>query len=449
MHSHLRGHPALIEAVRRLEHLKPDQFELYFTRKAATKIDCKNQEVDSLSRAEDVGLAIRLVRDRRLGFSYTTSMENEAIDRAVRAAWDIAQVMPADEANGLHSFGQVIYPEIDQHDAKGLAAPIERKIELARRIEAECKAADPRITGVRSAALAEVAHEIHMVDSHGEHIHHRATLFTASIACKAEQDGDSQMGSEFGFSHELDGLDPGQVGRQAAVWATELLKAGPAPTLKCPAVFRNQVVADLLEFLAPSFSAEEIAKGRSMLAGQEGQRLFSEKVTLVDDGLLPGGYATSPFDGEGVPSTRTPLVEGGFLKGALYDGYQARKRGRASTGSAVRGIKAPPTIGASNLYMVQGKRPAEQLLDGIDRGVLITDLMGVHTANPVTGDFSLGASGILIERGKLTRPIKGFAVAGNVLELFRQMTDIGSDLRFFGSVGAPSVRVAELSVGGS
>jgi PmbA protein len=208
-------------------------------------------------------------------------------------------------------------------------------------------------------------------------------------------------------------------------------------------------VADLIEFLSSSFSAEEMDKGRSMLAGRVGEQVFAEGITLIDDGLLPGGYATSPFDGEGTPSQETVIIDGGFFSTPLYDLYTARKHGKDPTGSASRGIKSPPGISPSNLYLKKGRKTSNQLLDGITNGILITDLMGVHTANPVTGDFSLGASGILIEKGKLTRPVRGFAVAGNVLEILRRVTDIGDDLRFFGSVGAPSVRISELSLGGS
>jgi len=449
MHSYLKGHPALADAIRRLEQLNPDQFELYFERKSSTKIDSKDQQVESLSRAEDVGLAVRLIKDRRLGFSYTTSLDQDAIAQAVKTAFEVSQVMPEDEYVGLHSFSTFVYPAVDNLDQKGLKAPTPQKIALAKELEAQCRKSDNRITAVRSAALSENHYEIHLLDSHGEHIHHESTLYSASITCKAEQDGDSQMGGEFDFANELESLEVGKVGKLAAQWATELLGAKQAPTMQCPAVFRNSVVAELLDFVSSSFSAEEIDKGRSMLAGKVGERIFSEHVTLIDDGLLPGGYGTSPFDGEGVPSTRTMLVDGGFMKGALYDGYHARKHGTHPTGSASRGIKSPPSISASNLFIQKGRKSPTQLLDGISKGILITDLMGVHTANPVTGDFSLGASGILIENGKLTRPVRGFAVAGNVLELFRKMTDIGSDLRFFGSIGAPSVRISDLSVGGA
>ncbi len=445
----LQGHPGLNFAVQRLERLKPDQFEIYFERRGATKIDSKDQAVDSLTLSEDVGMAIRLVRDRKLGFSFTTSMLNDAIERAIESAWEIAATMPADEHNGFFSFTNFVYPEVDAWDAKGLTVPTAEKIEMAKHLEAACRKADARIKGVRQASLSERSSEIHLIDSNGEHIHHRGTLFSASISAKAEDKGDSQMGGEFDFSSSLENLNLDHVATQAARWATELLGAGMPPTMKCPAVLRNSVVAELIDFLSSSFSAEEVEKGRSMLAGRSGERLFSEKVTLIDDSLYPGGMGTSPFDGEGVPSGKTVLVDGGFVSGFLYDGYYARKLDKKPTGSAGRSVKAPPSIQLSNLYLTKGRKKPESLLEGIKQGILITDLMGLHTANPVTGDFSLGASGILIEKGKLTRPVKGFAVAGNVLGLLSRITDVANDLRFFGTVGAPSVRISELSVGGA
>jgi PmbA protein len=448
MHSYLHGHPALVQAVRKLEQLNPDEFELFFQHRTSTKIDSKNQKTDSLSRSEDVGLAVRLIKDKRLGFSFTTSLENEAIHRAIESAFEIATFMPEDPFNGFYSFGSAIYPHVDNFDPTGIAAPMSRKIELARDLEALCKKTDPRVTTVRSASVSENISKIHLVDSNGEHIEHQSTLYSASITCKAEEGGDSQMGGDFGFSNFLDSLDINKVGRQAAQWATELLQAKGAPTMQCPAIFRNSVVADLIDFLSASFSAEQIDKGKSMLADKRGQMVFSERVHLIDDGLMPGGLATSPFDGEGVPCRKTILVDGGFVAGRLSDCYYGRKFSTEPTGSSGRGIKGPPSIGFSNLYLQAGRKTAEQLQDGISKGILITDLMGVHTANPITGDFSLGASGILIENGKLTRPVKGFAVAGNVLEVFRRITDIGQDLRFFGNVGAPSICVSEISISG-
>jgi len=449
MHSYLQEHPTLIHAIKRLERLNPDQFEIYFEHRTSTKVDSKDQQVDSLTRSEDVGIAIRLIKDHRLGFSFTTSLENNAIQQAVDTASEVASLMPEDRDVGLHAFGSSVYPSVDNFDTQGLIVPLPEKIILAKSLEAQCRKVDPRITAVRLASISEICVETLLIDSNGEHVQHKSTGYTASVTCKAESKGDSQMGSEFSFSNYLDNLDVKSVAQLSAQWAIELLGAGSAPTMKCPAVLRNSVVADLLEFLSDSFSAEQIDKGRSMLASKSGQLVFSDQVTIVNDGLLPGGMGTAPFDGEGIPSTRTVLVDGGFVAGTLYDSYYARKKGTVPTSSSVRGIKSPPSIGLSNLYMEKGRKTFDSLFDGISKGILITDLMGIHTANPVTGDFSLGASGILIENGKLTSPVRGFAVAGNVLELFRRMTDISSDLKFFGRIGAPSVRLSELSVGGA
>lgn len=449
MHSHLRGHPSLIQATKRLGELNPDQFEVYYEHRTSTKIDSKDQEIDTLSRSEDVGLAIRIIKDGKLGFSYTTSLETNAIHKAVETAFEVSQYMPEDKNVGLNGLGNAVYPSVDNFDSEGLKLPLSEKITLAKNLEAQCRKADARITAVRSASVYESCLETHLVDSNGEHLHHKSTGYSASVTCKAESGGESQMGSEFAFSNYLDALPIQNVALLSAQWAVELLGGTAPPTMKCPAILRNSVMADLLEFLADSFSAEQMDKGRSMLAGKQGQLVFSDAVTLVNDGLMPGGMGTTPFDGEGVPSRKTILIDGGFLAGTLYDSYYARKNNAESTGSALRGIKSPPSIGVSNLYLETGRKTYDSLFDGISKGILLTDLMGLHTANPVTGDFSLGASGILIEAGKLTRPVRGFAVAGNVLELFRRITDISNDLKFFGRIGAPSVRLSEISVGGT
>ena len=448
MHSYLHGHPALTLSIKRLEQLNPDQFEIYFENRTSLKIESKNQEVESLSHAQDVGLSIRLIKDRRLGFSYTTSLEPESIEKAVNTAFEVAILMPEDEHIGLYSFGSAAYPNVDNFDTKGVEVPLNEKVALAKKLEAHCRSADSRITGVRSASVSETLFETHLVDSNGEHIQHRSTHYSSSVTCKAESEGDTQMGSEYAFSNYLDTLAIETTATLAARWATEMLGASRPSTMKCPAVLRNSVVVDLLDFLSSSFSAEQIDKGRSMLAGRKGERIFSDKVTIIDDGLLAGGAGTSPFDGEGIPTRKTVLIDGGFFSTFLCDYYYSKKNEQEPNGCSQRGIKSPPSIGFSNLYLQKGRKKFDTLIDGIPKGILITDLMGIHTANPVTGDFSLGASGILIEKGKLTRPVRGFAVAGNVMEVFRKITDISSDLKFFGNIGAPSIRLSELSVGG-
>jgi PmbA protein len=273
-------------------------------------------------------------------------------------------------------------------------------------------------------------------------------MFSASLACKAEENGDAQMGYEYVFSPFLRKLDLAFCAKSGAESATELLGATKPASMKCPAVIRNDVVSDLLDFLAGSFAGDDIEKGKSLLQGKHGEKVFADFIDILDDGLLEGGLATRPFDAEGTASRTTKVVENGVFRGVLLDRKYAKRFKLAPTGNSSRGVKTPPGISTTNFYLKPGTRSLEDLIREVGDGILITNLMGVHTANAVTGNFSLGASGILIRGGKLAKPVKGFAVAGNVLHLFRDAKALGSDLRFFGATGAPSLLIPELAVSG-
>jgi PmbA protein len=257
------------------------------------------------------------------------------------------------------------------------------------------------------------------------------------------------MGWDYGFSTAFAGITIEGIARNAAARAAGLLGARKIPTMRCPAILDSYVATDILEVLAPAFLAENVQKGKSLLAGREGEQLFAACLMIRDDGILPGGMATAPFDGEGAPRRNTVLVKGGVLLGYLYDGYTGCKAGRPSTGNAARGgIKGPPRAGINNFYIENGTAGQSTLADGISRGLLVTSVMGMHTANPISGDFSVGAAGFLIENGVVTSPVKGVAIAGNLMEFFRSVDMVGNDLRFFGAVGAPSLRIASLDVSG-
>lgn len=447
-HSHLR---------RGRDAGRVDAFEAYFEGKTQTRIEARDGAVEKLTRAQDVGLAVRVLRGGRPGFAFTTVLDDDAIRGAVDLACEIAAVGEVDPHAELPRFTGAAgsREDDDERDVAGLAAPVEAKRDLALRLEAETRAADARVRQVRAAAFTETDFESHLLDRDGRLRSQRGTRYSVSVTCKAEgPGGDGQMGGDYGFAHRLADLDPTAVAREAARSACELLGAGPLGSAVLPAILRNSVVAELIEFVAASFSAEAIDKGHSIFsrldpAGFEGAELFSPHLTLVDDGRLAGGWGTSRWDAEGTPQRVTPLIERGRLRSRLSDLYHSRKLGLAATGSASRSLKAPPTIGTTNLVLESGARAPEAMIADLPRGILITDLMALHTANPVTGDFSLGASGILIEGGRLTRPVRGFAVAGNILTLLRSVDEVAADFRNFGGVGAASVRVTELSVSGS
>lgn len=455
---------------KQLKSANVDKFEIYYEKSSNVSVEVKDGKLDHLSRATDQGLAIRVLKDHRLGFSYTFDLSRNAAEQAIRTAVELSQLMPADPYQDLGKAGpwrsEAATPpdrrgsmqaeELDVFDPTGASIALEQKIELARKMEADALRQDARIKRIRKSGFDQSSAVIRRIDSDGSDLSLEQTVFGCDLTCVAEDAGDAQIGSEGDYACRFSAVDPSYVTRTAVEGALELLHAGQAPTIACPAIFRNSITAQLVGFLGSAFSAESIDKKSSFLIGKKGEKLFSDKLWLIDDGRRRGGVASSLFDAEGTPTQTTTLVGGGVIENFLYDGYHARKLS-AETGAAITstgnsrrgGLKNAPSVGATNLYMRAGTHRVDELVASVDRGVLITEVMGLHTANPITGEFSVGASGLLIEKGRISRPIKGFAVAGNLIALLAGVAEVGSDLRFWGSIGAPSILVKELSISGS
>lgn len=411
-------------------------------------IEVKEQKVDTFRCSAPVGVSVRVLKGEGLGFSYSTSLEEADLGRMIDNALVGAGSQTPDRFNGLPLPQE--YPRID-----GLFDPAlervteEEKIDRAMRLESLTLATDPRLKRVRKSSYAESDYSVAIRNSFGVAGGYHGTSVSSSIAVLAEENGDSQMGWDFGYSNRFAGVNPEKIAAAAAAKATGLLGATTIPTMRCPALLDNHVAGEILGVLSSAFLAESVQKGKSLLAGKIGEALFASLLRIRDDGTLAEGMATSPFDGEGVASRNNLLVENGVLLGFLYDSYCGRKDGCASTGNAARGgVKGLPHMGVTNFFIENGATPAIDLLRGITHGVLLTDVIGMHTANPISGDFSVGASGFLIENGKAVRPIKGIAISGNILDIFNAVEGVGDDLRFYGSVGAPSLLITAMDVSG-
>jgi PmbA protein len=214
-------------------------------------------------------------------------------------------------------------------------------------------------------------------------------------------------------------------------------------------VLEPHVAADFLELLAASLLGDNLAKGRSLLASHLDKQVVSPLVSIIDDGLMPRGLGSAAFDDEGTPQSRKALVSEGVVRGFVFDRLWGARRGQASTGNAVRpSLKAPPGVGFTNLFLQPGSHSPSQLCGQMGRGLIISEIMGGHTADPVSGQFSFGAAGHLVENGQVVRPVKSIALAGQVLEFFAAVRGVGSDLTFYGKTGAPSLMVEGLSVSG-
>jgi PmbA protein len=425
-----------------------DGWEIFQVASRNLSIEVKERKVDAFSCSQPVGVSVRVLKGGSMGFSFSTSLDDVDLATMIDSALVGAENQTPDEFHVIPLPEE--YPTIPGMFDESLArVGEEKKIERALELERLTLAADHRVKKVRKATYGESAYEVAIRNSLGVTGSYRGTSVSSSVAALAEEGGDSQMGWDYGFSTAYSTIDIETIAHTAAAKAAGLLGARKVPTMRCPTILDNYVATDILEVLAPAFLAENVQKGKSLLAGREGEMLFAGCLRMRDDGILPGGMATAPFDGEGVARRNTVLVEGGILRGFLYDSYCGRKAGKTSTGNAARGgVKGPPRMGVNNFFIENGSDSLAGLAEGIGRGLLVTSVMGMHTANPISGDFSVGAAGFLIENGSVTVPVKGVAISGNILELFRSVEKVGDDLRFFGAVGAPSLRIASLDVSG-
>jgi PmbA protein len=276
-----------------------------------------------------------------------------------------------------------------------------------------------------------------------------ATTCTAQIMVVAEDGSDSQMAWDFEGSRFLSDVVFEEVGRNAATRALLLLRAKAMNGAKCPVILDNSVATEFLGIFSSLLSSESVQKGKSLLAHRQGEEVVNPLVSIVDDGLMEHKLGSRPFDDEGVPTSRKHLIKDGVLQGFLYNVYTARKEGVMSTGNAVRGsFSGLPTVGPTNLYIpaCPASSGPEDLCRVMGRGLYITDAMGTHTANPISGEFSVGVSGLWIDGGIIKYPVKEAVISGNILDLFRRVSSVGSDLRFYGNVGSPSLLIGATDI---
>jgi PmbA protein len=434
-----------------------DGYELYESQSSFFDVDSKDAKVDHFEASHSWGMAVRVLNKQRMGFSYITSPRlsrlQATIEDAIAGGAATAPDPCLDIAPALKETptGLAIFDETLEN------VPEEAKIEKAMKLEEAARSVDPaRIKKVRKASYQEVRSRKTLVNSNGLRFSYAATFVSVSVTVVAESSEESEVGWDFDYSHFLHDLDVESVGRSAGKKALEKLGGRRIPSGVYPVLLNNRVASEFLSPLTHSFLAEQVHKGKSPLKGRLGETFFSPLLSIVDDGLLPRGVSTSPVDGEGMPRRRTSLVIGGEICGFLYDRCWSNRENLSlagprieSTGNSRRpGINSPPVLGISNFFIDPGQFSSPALMRALDRGVMIEEVMGLHTVDPISGDFSLGCSGYWVERGEKVHPVKSIAMAGNLFELFRNVIAVGEDLRFLGGVGSPSLLIRNLEISG-
>lgn len=449
----------IIKDLIRMLKRRVDDWEIFYSLQNGLSIEANDGRVDAFKVSSNEGISLRVFKDKRIGCSFTSLppidsigglLSKDSLDELVQNAITGSKGVTADEFLFLPLPQKTTEKELMIFDLSLAKISEDDKIQEAISLERAAKGFDQRVTKIRKAGYSESFFQTRLVNSVGIDAAKRATFVSSSVTVVAEERGEAQMGWEMDMSHFIKDIDVGKIGMDAAKRAVDMLGARTIKTVKCPVLIENIVVGEFLEIIAPSFYADNISKGKSMLKGKKGAKVFNEKVTIWDNGLLPNGWGTSQYDGEGVTRQKTCLVDRGVCVGFLYDTYWAKKEGAASTGNAARhNFKSFSNIGISNLYLEKGDMDFNGLLGNMRNGFLLTNVLGAHTVNPITGDFSFGASGFWIEDGNISYPVRGAAVSGNMLELFSKVEIIGSDMRFLGGVGAPSLIISDMEISGA
>jgi len=338
-------------------------------------------------------------------------------------------------------------------DVYSLAGP--ERIEWARRAEAAARAADGRITNSDGGSFDAATGRKVLANSRGFLGGYRTSYAGVSAAPLAmDTNGQMQRDGWWSSARSFAHLDsPEAVGAEAARRTLRRLGARRVATQRVPIVFAPEVARSLIGSVFEAASGDSIWRGASFLAGKLGEPIGVASLTIVDDNTMmlgtgAGGFGTSPFDGEGLPSLRTVVVEGGVLRNYLLNTYSARKLGMKSTHNASRGLAGTPGIGCGNLYLEPGRVTPEEIIAGVQAGLYVTSLMGFGV-NVVTGDYSRGATGLWIENGQLTHAVEEVTIAGNLAEMLMNVTAIGNDLEFRGAVASPTLRIDGMTVAGS
>ena len=424
-------------------------FEIFYLKKREETIESKDLTIDGYETAVTEGMSIRILDQQKMGFSFTTQLDTEGIKKMVQQALESLKVSDADPAYGFLD-PSVPNPSLALHDPSLLSLEMDQKKDAVMTIEQSAHAFDPRIKQVRNAQINIQETNVKLFNSLGLDRSYSTTGISANIMLTAEDRNGSEYGWESASSHFLSDITFEEIGERAAKKAVTRLGGKPVPSGQYPVILDQEVVTEIIGLLSTSFTGENVYKGKSALKDKVGDAVFSRHLTLHDGLLFEEGMSAAPFDGEGEPGRKTLLIDQGVVSGFLYDHYYGNKAGQPSTANSVRpGISAPPSCGPTNLYISPGVSSFKDMIAGVSKGFLIQELMGVHTANPITGEFSLGASGQWIEDGELTFPIRGVAISGNLFEMLKHVEEVSREIRWFATIGAPYLLIGALSVAGN
>ncbi len=425
------------------------EFELYLSENAKTKIDIEDLKVDRIEASKEMGLGIRLVKDRKVGFSYTTNLAKKHIQDATKMAMDIANAQETTDDIELLKEGKIQTKKIELFDETGLSKDKNQKINTLLDLEKRIKGKDPRIKLIRDLSYTESKYRYIMENSYGVNIEETMSGFFIMGCAIASSDTDTSSGCSYVASRFLEDLNLDMLVSDIFNNTISLLDPKSFETRSIAVVFSSDSMVSLLRTFSSIFLGDFLIKNKTILKDKLNEQIANPRVNIIDDGTLNRALGSSYYDADGNPTRENIVVENGVFKGFLHNLYTAKKLNVESTSNSVRAsYKSMPTTGIHNLYLKPSSHSVEELLGAYEECLYITELMGLHMADPISGNFSLGASGVYYKSGKPEHAVRAATVASNFLELLKKIKLIGNDFRFFGHVGSASVLVENITIGG-
>ena len=409
-------------------------------------------QVETLKESGSKAIGVRVFFGKRAASTYSSDFSSAGLDRMLKSALELARITSEDPNAGIPEASQLgsIPGDLNLYSDDVYSLPGEQRIDYARRAEKTALDFDPRIKNSDGGSFdAATGHKV-LANSHGfVGEYRRSYCSVAAIPIAQDENGAMQRDYWFSVARSLRLLESAEhVGKVAAERTLRRLGARKVKTAHVPVVFDPLVAASILEHIFEGVNGDSVYRGASFLAGKLGQKIAADNLTVIDDGTTPGGFGTAPFDGEGIPTRRTVVIENGVLKSYLLNTYTAKKLGLETTGNASRGLAGTPGIGPGNYFVQPGSKTPKEIISGITEGLYVTEFLG-HGVNLVTGDYSRGASGLWISGGELAYPVEEITVAGNLKEIFFNISEVGNDLEFRGAVASPTLRIDGLTVGGA
>ena len=429
------------------------EFEIYLFDAKILKMEAENSNISNYTDAISNGFSLRLKKEDKISFSYCSGLDEEKVVNSFNNGFNLIGLT---ESNGDISFSSAKIDENNLYENNlGIysdnffSVDIETKKNNLIEMENIAYSFDKKIYKVDKPSYSEVLIAKRLVNSNSIDLSSKKTHYEIFLSAASKNNDENASGFDFDASFEFGSLKFKKVAMNGAKKAVDQLGARIIESGKYNVLFDNITSSELLSILKQSFYANSVYKKKSLLDGKIDSKVLSEKLTIIDDGTLFGGYGTDIFDGEGTAMQKKFLCLNGVIKTFLYDIEYANKFQVKSTGNSRRSShKEPPELGTTNFFIETGKKPFIDVVSSIKNGLYITELMGLHMAKPYTGEFSLGASGFYVKNGQADFPIKGIVISGNIINLFNNIVEIADDIRFFGTIGSPSILIDDVQISG-